>query len=129
MEEPNFIQVVGEAWKKDVWSLSPDCIFRDRLKNVKASLRVWSRERFNGHKEKIITLKNDDMRWELEEEKRTLNDNEREAWLEARKWWEEKERIKKISMEDANSLEQMFTGKEVWDDIQGSRGDNVTTVT
>ena len=35
--------------------------------------------------------KDEVMRWELEEVKRTLNDGERAAWMEARKRWEEKE--------------------------------------
>ncbi|GJW03797.1 RNA-directed DNA polymerase, eukaryota [Tanacetum coccineum] len=77
MEELDFIQVVEEAWKKDMRSFRPDCIFRDRLKNVKASVRVWSKERFGGHKERIETLKIEAMRWELEAEKRMLNDIER----------------------------------------------------
>ncbi|GKG43044.1 hypothetical protein Tco_0479728, partial [Tanacetum coccineum] len=32
------------------------------------------------------------MRWELDAEKRALNDVERETWMEARKRWEEKEK-------------------------------------
>nr|GEV29733.1 transposon TX1 [Tanacetum cinerariifolium] len=63
-----------EAWKKEVRSAHLDCRFRDRLKNVKESLRVWSKDRFVGHKEKIEMLKNDSMRWELEAEKRTLSE-------------------------------------------------------
>ncbi|GJZ90071.1 reverse transcriptase domain, reverse transcriptase zinc-binding domain protein [Tanacetum coccineum] len=39
---------------------------RDRMKNVKVSLRAWSKERFSGTKETIGTLKNEAMRWELE---------------------------------------------------------------
>ncbi|GKD94680.1 hypothetical protein Tco_1374517, partial [Tanacetum coccineum] len=65
-----FVHVVEEAWKKDVRSFRPDCMFRDRLKNVKVSLRAWSKERFGGTKEKIETLKNEAMRWELEAEKK-----------------------------------------------------------
>ncbi|GKA60292.1 reverse transcriptase domain, reverse transcriptase zinc-binding domain protein, partial [Tanacetum coccineum] len=59
MEESDFIQVIEEAWKKDVRSFWPDCKFRDRLKNVKASLR-----------------------WEMEAKNRMLTDIEREAWLQ-----------------------------------------------
>ncbi|GKC70351.1 RNA-directed DNA polymerase, eukaryota [Tanacetum coccineum] len=43
MEESDFIQVIEEAWKKDVRSFWSDCKFRDRLKNVKASLRCGVR--------------------------------------------------------------------------------------
>ncbi|GJS03442.1 EF-hand domain pair containing protein [Tanacetum coccineum] len=41
------------------------------------------KDRFGGHKEKIENLKNEAMRWELEAERRSLNDNERGSWLEA----------------------------------------------
>ncbi|GKC45930.1 transposon TX1 [Tanacetum coccineum] len=61
MDEPDFLKVVGDAWMKEVKSFRPDCRFRDRLKNVKASLIVWSKDRFGG---------------------------EMFAWLEARKQWE-----------------------------------------
>ncbi|GKD72848.1 transposon TX1 uncharacterized, partial [Tanacetum coccineum] len=92
LEEPDFYHVVEEAWKKEVRGIWPDCIFRDRLKKVKASLRVWSKERFGENKEKIKSLRSETMRWKMEEEKRTLSDSERLAWLEVRKRWQEKGR-------------------------------------
>ncbi|GJV54460.1 hypothetical protein Tco_1450201 [Tanacetum coccineum] len=73
-----FNQVVEDAWKKEVNSCRPDCVLRDRLKNVKASLKAWSKERFGENKAKIKSLRNEAMRWELEAEKRTLSDVERE---------------------------------------------------
>ncbi|GKC00895.1 hypothetical protein Tco_0987031, partial [Tanacetum coccineum] len=79
---------VEESWKKDVRNPRPDCRFRDRLKNIKASLRVWSKEGFGGHKEKIEAFKNDAMRRELKAKKRAPNTIKREAWMEARKQWE-----------------------------------------
>ena len=92
LEEVDFIHVVEEAWNKDVRCLRPDCRFRDKLKNVKAALRIWSKGRFGGQVEKIDELKNVAMKWELEAERRSLSENKRNAWLEARKRWEVKER-------------------------------------
>ncbi|GKB75813.1 reverse transcriptase domain, reverse transcriptase zinc-binding domain protein [Tanacetum coccineum] len=92
MEEPDFYKMVEEVWGKEVRSTRPDCIFRDRLKNIKASLRVWSKEKFGGHREKIESLKNEAMKWELEAEKRVLTESERSSWLGARKQWEVKDR-------------------------------------
>nr|GEY35527.1 glycosyltransferase family 92 [Tanacetum cinerariifolium] len=63
-----------EAWKKEVRSARLYCRFRDR--NVKESLRVWSKDRFVGNKEKIEMLKNEAMIWELEAKKRTLSEVE-----------------------------------------------------
>ncbi|GJU10075.1 transposon TX1 [Tanacetum coccineum] len=57
----------------------------------KSDLRKWSKERFEGNKEKNEGYKSEAMRWELEAEKRVLNDAERAPWLEARKLWLEKE--------------------------------------
>ncbi|GJZ28416.1 RNA-directed DNA polymerase, eukaryota [Tanacetum coccineum] len=68
MEEADFQDVVEEAWKKEVKGTSPDCLFRDRLKNVKNSLKTWSKERFGDHKAKIDRYKVDAMKWELEAE-------------------------------------------------------------
>ncbi|GJW73959.1 RNA-directed DNA polymerase, eukaryota, reverse transcriptase zinc-binding domain protein [Tanacetum coccineum] len=45
MNEPDFQHVIEEAWKKEVRSYSSDCIFREKLKNVKTSLRMWSKDR------------------------------------------------------------------------------------
>ena len=84
--------------EKEVRSTRPDCIFRDRLKNVKASLRSWSKERFGDHKTKIELYKNEAMRLELEAERRTLDDGERANWMEARKRWEEKENEYRICL-------------------------------
>lgn len=41
LEEVDFLQIVEEAWKKDVRGNRPDCLFRDKLKNVKEVLRKW----------------------------------------------------------------------------------------
>ncbi|GKD12215.1 RNA-directed DNA polymerase, eukaryota [Tanacetum coccineum] len=91
MEETDFLGVVEEAWKKEVMGTRPDFIFRDRLKNVKTRLKLWSKERFGDHKAKIKLYKDEAMKWELEAENRTLNDDERGFWMEARKRWVEKD--------------------------------------
>ncbi|GJX21990.1 RNA-directed DNA polymerase, eukaryota [Tanacetum coccineum] len=97
MDEADFNHIIEEAWKIEVW----------------------------GHLKKIDDLKNKAMRWELEAERRLLNDNERGAWLEARKQW----RLKimntldqKISMEDVRSLEREIDEKEIWEAIRGCGG-------
>nr|GFA19889.1 transposon TX1 uncharacterized [Tanacetum cinerariifolium] len=92
MKDLDFFRVVEEAWRKEIRSARPDCKFRGRLKKVKASLPVWSKDRFGGKKEKVENLRKEAMRWELEAENRVLNDSERTSWLEARKQWEIKER-------------------------------------
>ncbi|GJV12691.1 hypothetical protein Tco_1354232 [Tanacetum coccineum] len=57
--------------------------FRDKLKNVKSNLRKWSKDRFGGNKEKLEGYKSEAMRWELEVEKRVLNDAEKNNMVES----------------------------------------------
>ncbi|GJU72530.1 RNA-directed DNA polymerase, eukaryota [Tanacetum coccineum] len=136
LDEPDFYHVVKEAWKKEVRSFRSDCVFRDRMKNVKVSLRAWSKERFSGTKETIGTLKNEAMRWELEARNNKCNirglmvDG---VWCEdpkvikaemarhyKRLFFEGKvihlvfcsNRIEKISRDDATLLEKAFEEKE-----------------
>ncbi|GJT27084.1 RNA-directed DNA polymerase, eukaryota, reverse transcriptase zinc-binding domain protein [Tanacetum coccineum] len=87
----------------------PFKVFNIWLKNVKASLRAWSKDRFGGHKVKVEELRKEAMRWELEAEKRALNENEI--------------KIKKISTEEALKLEKEFSEKEVWEAFYGCEGD------
>ncbi|GJR70222.1 reverse transcriptase domain, reverse transcriptase zinc-binding domain protein [Tanacetum coccineum] len=141
MEESDFTHVVEEAWKKGVRSVRPDCRFRDKLKNVKASLKTWSKERFGSHREKIDDLKKEAMWWELEAENKSLNDTERnvdpmvikaEMARHYKKLFSEAgvtrptfccDRIEKISGEEAISLEKFFSEAEAWETIKSCGAD------
>nr|GEV86544.1 cytochrome P450 [Tanacetum cinerariifolium] len=118
LEEHDFLSIVEGTWKKNVRSIRPDCIFWDRLKNVEASHRVWSKDRFGGHKECIENLKKEALTWELKAEQRGLNDIERGIWIETRKRWMEKEK------EYGNMLCQKARIK--WD-VEGDENSNVET--
>ncbi|GJS30596.1 putative RNA-directed DNA polymerase, eukaryota [Tanacetum coccineum] len=60
--------IVLKDMKKDMKSICPDSIFHDKLKNIKTSLRGWSKDRFGGHTEKIENLKKEAIRfrWDVE---------------------------------------------------------------
>ncbi|GJZ02765.1 RNA-directed DNA polymerase, eukaryota [Tanacetum coccineum] len=120
LEEHDFLGIVEGAWNKNMRSIHPDCIFQDRLKNVKASLRVWSKDRFGGHKECIKNLEKKALKWELQAEHRGLSDTERVIWMETRK---RSSKVGRISMDDAQSLEMVFSENEVWEAIRGCGGD------
>ncbi|GJR95889.1 transposon TX1, partial [Tanacetum coccineum] len=85
-------QVVENAWKKSTRSRHPDCILRDKLKNVKDDIRKWSKERFGTTREKIKGHKKEAIRWELEVENSPLNESEKAIWLEARGYWLKRKR-------------------------------------
>ncbi|GJT14045.1 reverse transcriptase domain, reverse transcriptase zinc-binding domain protein [Tanacetum coccineum] len=120
LEEHDFLGIVEGAWNKNMRSIHPDCIFQDRLKNVKASLRVWSKDIFGGHKECIKNLEKKALKWELQAEHRGLSDTERVIWMETRK---RSSKVGRISMDDAQSLEMVFSENEVWEAIRGCGGD------
>nr|GEX99994.1 transposon TX1 uncharacterized [Tanacetum cinerariifolium] len=161
LDEPDFLNIVEGAWKEDVRSTRSNCIFRDRLKNVKKSLRDWSKDRFGGHKESIENLKKEAMRirWDVEGDENskffhsfvTGRNNKcnlrgllvNGAWCEdlmvikaemAKHYRElfsdaEKDlpifcspKVMRISMEEAQMLEMIFSENEVWEAISGCGG-------
>nr|GEX36630.1 putative RNA-directed DNA polymerase, eukaryota, reverse transcriptase zinc-binding domain protein [Tanacetum cinerariifolium] len=72
----------------------PDCIFRDKLKNVKIALTVWSKERFGAANENIEKYKQEAMKWELEAETRSIDDRDTTTWgLMVEGIWSEDPRI------------------------------------
>ncbi|GJS75871.1 putative RNA-directed DNA polymerase [Tanacetum coccineum] len=97
LEESDIDQVVLRAWGMNVKSSRRDCVFRDKLKNVEAELKKWSKDRFGSSKEKIEEYRKEAMKWELEAENKSLNEEEMSIWMEARRLWVEKER-QRVSM-------------------------------
>ena len=85
LEEADINQIVSNAWSKEVKGSRPDCVFRDKLKNVKAALKEWSKVRFGALDDCIETHRKNAMKWELEAESRDLEENELSEWLEARR--------------------------------------------
>ncbi|GJR35579.1 transposon TX1 [Tanacetum coccineum] len=62
VKERDIRQVVAGAWEKEVRSCRPDCRFRDKLKNVKIKVKIWSRKRFGAISEKIEDHRKEAMR-------------------------------------------------------------------
>ncbi|XP_071727067.1 uncharacterized protein [Rutidosis leptorrhynchoides] len=49
--------IIHEGWNKNVRGTLKDCIFRDKLKNVKADLKSWNKKEFGNLDEEINNLK------------------------------------------------------------------------
>ncbi|XP_071738932.1 uncharacterized protein [Rutidosis leptorrhynchoides] len=64
-------KVIIEGWNKDVRGYKKDCVFRDKLKNVKAELKDWSKKEFGNLDEENNSLKEIAQRWELKAENGT----------------------------------------------------------
>lgn len=86
--------MVLRGWNKEVKSSRPDCRLRDKLKNVKAELKEWSKKRFGVIDTQIDTYCREAMNWEFEAEMRNLDEVEMCKWMEARRLWLDKEREK-----------------------------------
>ncbi|GKA54135.1 cysteine-rich receptor-like protein kinase [Tanacetum coccineum] len=74
LEEAYIRQIVTNAWSKEVKGSRPDCVFRDKLKNVKAALKEWSKVRFGALDNCIETHRKNAMKWELEAESHDLEE-------------------------------------------------------
>ncbi|XP_071694429.1 uncharacterized protein [Rutidosis leptorrhynchoides] len=93
-------KIIQDAWDVPIRFSRKDCNFRDRLKNVKSALKVWSASTFSSLDCEINELKRKAMEWELKAESSPLSDRDRGEWLDCRRKWIEKENIK------ANVLKQ-----------------------
>ncbi|XP_071718212.1 uncharacterized protein [Rutidosis leptorrhynchoides] len=70
--------IIKKAWSMNVGGSRLDCVFRNKLKNVKNALKDWSVKSLGKLEEEINELKNSTCHWELIVEQRDLNDDERE---------------------------------------------------
>ncbi|GJS87001.1 putative reverse transcriptase domain-containing protein [Tanacetum coccineum] len=76
LEDGKIDKVFKAAWEKPVQTSRPDCMVRDRFKNVKEDLKVWSKAKFGCAKHHIELCKKEAMKWELEAETRSLEEEE-----------------------------------------------------
>ncbi|XP_071713341.1 uncharacterized protein [Rutidosis leptorrhynchoides] len=90
-------KVVEDAWNIKVDGKRLDCVFRNKLKNVKQALKDWSKPTFGNLDNEIEELKRKVSDWEKIAESRVLSDEDRKSWMEARKKLLEKDKVK-VSM-------------------------------
>ncbi|XP_071709267.1 uncharacterized protein [Rutidosis leptorrhynchoides] len=107
--------VIKEAWEKPIVGSRKDCAFRDKLKNIKVALKNWSHNNFGSLDTEINDLKKEAMMWELKAETNTLSESDRATWLDCRRRWVEKERVK------CNMLKQKAKVKWILDGDENSK--------
>ncbi|XP_071739945.1 uncharacterized protein [Rutidosis leptorrhynchoides] len=105
-------KVVEDAWSRTVDGCRYNCIFRNKLKNVKLALKQWSKSTFGSLDKEIEELKKKACDWELVAESRTLNDEERASWIEVRKQWIEKDTIKMNMAREKSRVKWIHEGDE-----------------
>ncbi|KAJ9538624.1 hypothetical protein OSB04_031357 [Centaurea solstitialis] len=83
---------VRRAWASEVKSSRPDCIFRDKLKKVKESLKVWKKTNWGEIDKEVIIAKEEVKSWEARTGATSiLKEEDRLRWLSARRKWLELE--------------------------------------
>ncbi|XP_071704705.1 uncharacterized protein [Rutidosis leptorrhynchoides] len=73
-------KVIAGAWEQPIRGTRLDCIFRDRLKNVKLALKEWSKANFNGLDSVIKELQKEALCWELKAKSNVLSESDRATW-------------------------------------------------
>ncbi|XP_071741412.1 uncharacterized protein [Rutidosis leptorrhynchoides] len=86
--------VIVDAWNKEIKGSRCDCVFRNKMKNVKEALREWSKHQYSNLDVELDTWKKTVENLEIKAEQNTLTDTELEEWLNARVKWLSKEKEK-----------------------------------
>ncbi|XP_071740127.1 uncharacterized protein [Rutidosis leptorrhynchoides] len=95
LEDDEAESIITNAWGLPVTNIDrKDCVFRNKLKNVKNALKVWSNNKFSKLDIEIDKLKSAAIGFELRAKNGPLSGPELELWRETRKQWLDKERIK-----------------------------------
>ncbi|XP_071738862.1 uncharacterized protein [Rutidosis leptorrhynchoides] len=112
-DEEDVSDVICDAWNVAVPDINrKDCVFRNKLKNVKNALKAWSRSKFNNLDGEIDLFKTTVQQLELQAESRVLTDVELELWRKSRKQWLEKERIKTNMLKQKARVKWILDGDE-----------------
>ncbi|XP_071740916.1 uncharacterized protein [Rutidosis leptorrhynchoides] len=104
--------VILEAWNKTVSSKKPDCIFRDKLKNVKQDLRnkfSISQDKLNLERDNLSKEIKD---WELLAESANLSDEQRTDWNTAKDNWFRKEKSRNEMLKQKSRVKWALQGDE-----------------
>ncbi|XP_071712627.1 uncharacterized protein [Rutidosis leptorrhynchoides] len=104
--------IIRDVWNQVITGLRKYCIFRDKLKYVKLTLKSWSKNSFGGLDNEINDLKRQASGWELKAECNPLNDIDMACWLDYRWKWVEKERVKTSMLKQKARIQWMFKGDE-----------------
>ncbi|XP_071727756.1 uncharacterized protein [Rutidosis leptorrhynchoides] len=105
-------QVIYDAWLMPVQGYRKDCIFQDKLKNVKSKLKTWSKDSFGTLDYEINTLRKEVSEWEKKAELNSITDGECTIWLECRKKWLEKEKVKADMLRQKARIRWVLDGDE-----------------
>ncbi|XP_071715017.1 uncharacterized protein [Rutidosis leptorrhynchoides] len=99
LEQKETESIISEGWNKEVGGSRPDCVFRNKMKNVKEALRIWSKNRYGPIDIKIDEWKSMANELEPKADLGVLTDYECDEWKKA---WQ-KSRLKWVAEGDDNT--------------------------
>ncbi|XP_071718722.1 uncharacterized protein [Rutidosis leptorrhynchoides] len=112
LEADGVNEIISNAWNKEVHSRRRDCKFRDKLKNIKIALKEWSHNSLGNIDGEVEALKTKAMEWENIAEERVLTTEERNEWLECRKRWIDKDKVKSNMAKQKSRFKWLMDGDE-----------------
>ncbi|XP_071687591.1 uncharacterized protein [Rutidosis leptorrhynchoides] len=104
--------VITTAWNKKVVGNRPDCVFRNRLKNVKEALRVWSKKKYGTIDEEIDSWKKKADEYESKANLGPLTEEDRVEWMSVRNKWFQKENEKTEMLRQKARLKWIAEGDD-----------------
>ncbi|XP_071740634.1 uncharacterized protein [Rutidosis leptorrhynchoides] len=112
LENKEVESIIIEAWNKTVTNARPDCFLRDRLKNVKNSLREWSKIKYGALDSDLIKYKMAVEQYEEKADLGIIDDQERLEWLNARACWLQKDKEKTCMLKQKARLKWAAEGDD-----------------
>ncbi|XP_071727350.1 uncharacterized protein [Rutidosis leptorrhynchoides] len=108
-----FTRVIQSAWDTEVPVINKkDCMFRNRLKNVKNAIKEWSINKVDNLEGEIEVHRSVAQNLELKAEHSVLDESELESWRNSRKLWFEKEKIKSSILKQKARIKWVLEGDE-----------------
>ncbi|XP_071728455.1 uncharacterized protein [Rutidosis leptorrhynchoides] len=104
-------KVVEQSWKEELGGYRMDCVFCNKLKRLKNTLKVWSKSQFGGIDEEIDKAKKEAIEFELKAENIFAEDHCTRPSFDGLEY-------ASIFTDIAESLELPFTEDEIWDAIK-----------
>ncbi|XP_071687548.1 uncharacterized protein [Rutidosis leptorrhynchoides] len=106
-------ECIKEVWAKEVGGGSRlDCRLRNKLKKAKVTLKSKSSQKFGNLEDEIELFRSMANAFELRAKVGQLNDDERVEWLNVRKEWFQREKIKSNMLKQKARVRWVLEGDE-----------------
>ncbi|XP_071739764.1 uncharacterized protein [Rutidosis leptorrhynchoides] len=105
-------KIIIDAWNVQVEGNRKDCVFQNKLKNVKDALRKRSKIKYGSIDIEIENAKKDALEWEKKAEESNLSSGERVEWVKSRNNLLQKYRVKAQMLKQKSRLKWAAEGDD-----------------